>query len=212
MAPADIRNDCGLRACDLRQTVHLAEIVDSHLENRHLIFLTQTENSERQAQLIVEVRIRFQHTVFLRQHRRDRLFCAGLSNASRNADNRNIELLHIVFCHCFNGLHGILHEDIRAWRCFKCLLGNDSKCALGSHVRDKFMAVHTLTRNCNEEASLSRFPAVRHDIRDFRCFLFFRSEVSSAAHLCNVRKSHIFHALLPLFLRESWISSSQSSG
>ena len=212
MAPADIRNDCGLRACDLRQTVHLAEIVDSHLENRHLIFLTQTENSERQAQLIVEVRIRFQHTVFLRQHRRDRLFRAGLSNASRNADNRNIELLHIVFCHCFNGLHGILHEDIRAWRCFKFLLGNDSKCALGSHVRDKFMAVHTLTRNCNEETSLSRFPAVRHDIRDFRCFLFFRSEVDSAAHLCDVRKCHIFHALLPLFLRESWISSSQSSG
>ena len=65
------------------------------------------------------------------------------------------------------------------------------------------MAVHTLTLNCNEEASLSRFPAVCHDIRDFRCFLFFWSEVSSAAHLCNVRKSHIFHALLPLFLSES---------
>ena len=46
MAPADIRNDCGLRACDLRQTVHLAEIVDSHLENRHLILLAQAENSK----------------------------------------------------------------------------------------------------------------------------------------------------------------------
>ena len=62
------------------------------------------------------------------------------------------------------------------------------------------MAVHTLTRNCNEEASLSRFPAVRHDIRDFRCFLFFRSEVDSAAHLCDVRKCLYFSCrCLPLF-------------
>ena len=203
MAPADIRNDCGLRTCNLRQTVHLAKIIDSHLENRHLILRTQAENGKRQSQLIVEVRICLQHTVFLRQHRRNRLFRACFSNASRDADNRDIKLLHIVFRHRLDSFHGILHEDIRTRRCFEFLLGNHGKCTLRCHIRNKFVAVHTLTRNRDKEASLSRLPAVRHNIGDFLCFLFFRSEVCSAAHLCDMRKCHIFHSFLPLFLSES---------
>ena len=55
MALADVCHDTDVRSRDFTQTVHLAKIADSHLENGDLVLLCQAEDREGQAQFIVKV-------------------------------------------------------------------------------------------------------------------------------------------------------------
>ena len=87
------------------------------------IFITKAEYCQWKSQLIVEIPLGFQCTVFFLQHRGDHLFCAGLSNASCDSHNRNIKLLQIKLRNVFYCLKGGAYLDIRMIRPFKSSLG-----------------------------------------------------------------------------------------
>ena len=118
MTGSDVCDHAGVRFCDLCKTGHLTEITDSHFQNCDLIFITKAEYCQRKSQLIIEIPLGFQCTVFFLQHRGDHLFCAGLSNASCDSHNRNIKLLQIKLRNVFYCLKGGTYLDIRMIRSF----------------------------------------------------------------------------------------------
>ena len=73
-------------------------MVDTHLQNRHLILLAQSENSERQTKLIVEIAGRFQYPVSFREYTGDHLLRAGLSDAAGDPDHLYSKLLPVKLC------------------------------------------------------------------------------------------------------------------
>ena len=123
MAGSDVCDHAGVRFRDLCKTGHLAEITDSHFQDRNLILATETEYSQRKSQFIVEIPLGFQGAVFLFQDRGDHLFCAGFSNTSCDSHNRNIKLLQIKLRNVLHCLKGRFYLNVRIVSTFKDPLG-----------------------------------------------------------------------------------------
>ena len=116
MTGTDVCDHTGIRFCNLCQPGHLAKITDSHFQNCDLIFITKAEYCQWKSQLIVEIPLGFQYTVFFLQHRGNHLFCAGLSDTSGDTDYFDIELLPVVLGDPFDCLQRRCNLNVRSCR------------------------------------------------------------------------------------------------
>ena len=112
MAGTDVCDHASIRSCNLRQAGHLTEIADSHFQNCDLILITKTENSEGKSQLIVEISLGFQSTVFLLQNGRDHFLGAGLANASCDSHYRDLKLLQVKLRNVLHCLKRRFHLNV----------------------------------------------------------------------------------------------------
>ena len=193
MAGTDVCDHAGIRSCNLCQTGHLTEITDSHFQNCNLILITKTENSEGKSQLIVEISLGFQGTVFLLQNGRDHFLGAGLANASCDSHYRDLKLLQIKFRNVLHCLKGRFHFNVWEICVLQRALGQSGKCPCFHYLRNKFMRIHTLSHNWNKKRSCFYFSAVRCDGGNFLVQLVSRAEVNAAADFGYIFKSQIFH-------------------
>ena len=112
MAGSDVCDHTRIWSGDLCQSGHLSKITDSHFQNRDLILISQTENSQRKSKFIVKVSLCLECAVFFFEDRSDHFFCAGLANTSGDSDNRNLKLFQIKFCDILHCLKRRFHLNI----------------------------------------------------------------------------------------------------
>ena len=79
MRLADVRHDTDLRRRDGRHGLDLMEAAHADLHDRRFVLLREPQQRERQADLVVEVRLRFQHRAACRKHRRREVLCRRLA-------------------------------------------------------------------------------------------------------------------------------------
>ena len=193
MAGTDVCDHASIRSCNLRQAGHLTEIADSHFQNCDLILITKTENSEGKSQLIVEISLGFQGTVFLLQNGRDHFLGAGLANTSCDSHYRDLKLLQVKLRNVLHCLKRRFHLNVWEICVFQSALGQSGKCPCFHYLRNKFMRIHTLSHNWNEKRACFYFSAVCCDGGNFLVQLVSRAEVNAAADLGYIFKSQIFH-------------------
>ena len=91
MRHSDIGDHADVGARDLRQSGHLAEMADPHLQDGDLMFLPDIEDGKRESDLIVEVSLGLKYVEFLAEHGGDHLLCARLAYAAGDADDTDIQ-------------------------------------------------------------------------------------------------------------------------
>ena len=183
MAGAYISDHTGLRLRDLRQPCHLSKITDPHFQNRDLIFVTQTENGQRQSQLIIKISLGFQCPVLFFQNISDHFLGAGLTYASGDPHHGDLKLFQIKLRNILHCLKGRFHLDIGKFRSLKHPLRNRSQSALCHHIRNKSVSVHPFSYDRHKKSAGFRLPAVGDNRIHLPVQRLLQSMINSPAHL-----------------------------
>ena len=65
MGDPDIGDHADVRAGDFRKPRHFPKVADAHLKHGHLVFFTDIEDGEREADLVIKIALGLEDVVFL---------------------------------------------------------------------------------------------------------------------------------------------------
>ena len=193
VAFSDIRDDHRIRLGRVGQLFHLAEVADPHLEHRDIVFLRETEDGQRQSEVIIEIARCLQNPVFPRKNGRDHFLRAGLAYGSCNPDHRNPQRPAVESGDFLNRLRRRVHTNAGECRFFFFSLGQSQKRAGLHRLRDEIVSVRTGSAHRNIEAARLRFAAVDRHRRHLPVQNGLRSEIGSSAGMRDIARRHLLH-------------------
>ena len=162
MGHADIRDHTDIRACDRGEAAHFAEMINTHLQNRDLVFFIQLENSKRKPPFIIEVAKCFVDFILLCKYRSDHFLGAGLSDAAGDAYDLDVEGIPVELGDVQKRLPGGLHQNIGEISFAQILVGNHTERPFFDSVRGKAVSVVIFSVSRDEMDSLLYMPEVDH--------------------------------------------------
>ena len=194
MTGSDVCDHAGVRFCNLCQPGHLAKITDSHFQNCNLIFITKSEYCKRKSELIIKVSLCFQSAVLFFQDGCDHFFGAGLSNASRNTYNRNLQLFQIKLCDIFNCLKRSIYLNICIVSLRQFSLGKCCKRSLRHHIRNKTVCIDSLSHDWHKQTVFLNLTAVCSNCRNLLIQQSIVAMPDAITYFCKISQSKIFHS------------------
>ena len=94
-----------------QQRFEVFRMAGAHLNDGDLGILPYLEDTQRNADIVVQIAFRSHHAVFGRQDAADELLGGGFSVGTGKADYGNGELLPVVSAQCLQGGQGVRHLD-----------------------------------------------------------------------------------------------------
>jgi hypothetical protein len=176
-----------------RQVVDLAAVAHAHLDHRRAMRVTQPEQRQRQADLVVEVAARGQHRLRIAaevraQDRGAHFLDRGLAVAAGDAEQRNRKAGTPGGGQLAQRQARVVHHDQRQSGIGRgpAAFDHGAGGALGQHLAHEVMTVEAIALECDEQHAGSHgarvgADGVEHDIR---------AEMWHAYHRARLRKTH----------------------
>ena len=95
----------------LYQCLDVARMTGSHFHHRYLMLLVESEEGLGYTHVVIEVALRVERVVFLRQHRGYQFLCGGLPVGTCNANHRDIKLPTMFASQVLEGLQYVIYQD-----------------------------------------------------------------------------------------------------
>jgi hypothetical protein len=174
---ADVRNDSDRGSGYFTELGGLAEIIDSHLNDRSLMVIVEAEQGLWNAYTVVEVAFRLENFPSMRQDPGDHFFRRGLAVASRNGNDRNVKSASVIRSQLLVSREWIADaEDKRLgppWstleskpRYVKGITHNGSHRPARQRGGHKVVAVESISLQRQKEITRPKRPSIKADSSD----------------------------------------------
>ena len=154
------------------QRRQLAEMVHAHFNHGITVVFAQIQQSERQADVVVEIARRGQHRIraeFGTQHLRQHFLHGRFAAGTGDPEHERVYGLAPRCRQLLQGVQRVGHEKA-ACNASQITARHNSPRAFGQHVRHKIVRVMILARQCDKQIAFLRLAAVGDDAADGTVF------------------------------------------
>ena len=190
---AHVGDDRDIRPHHLAQIAYLAEVVHARLDDRRLMLRHQPQQRQRRADVVVEVPLRAQGVVPLREHRGDHLLGGGLSGGAGDLHHRQVKFVAGPRRQRLQRQPRVRHPDVklpRQQRLRRCCRQAARRAAL-QRLADVGVAVEPFAHQWDEQLPRLHRPAVGSDAGDGRAAVLQQRAAHGGAYLPRCTGHHV---------------------
>ena len=171
---------------DFAQLLHLTEVRNSHFHHSHLMFRLNPGNGHGNAQIVVEVLLRFQYPIPGAQYGGHHFFHGGFSHAAGNANHGNPQGVPICLGNVRHGFCHIRHHHARSGNALGHMGHQHTGSAGSQRFFHKCVTVHLFSGQGGKEISRRNQPAVDDQFIGLQGFSALRTGIRTAAERRNL--------------------------
>ena len=196
-----------IRAHDVGEPSHLAEVADAHLHHGNLMGVLQAQQRPGHAELVVEVLFRLVGVEAPGEHRRDHLLGGGLAHRASDADHGNVKAAAMPRGEGSDGAKRGIHDDAGRFGIIDGLaFGDTARGAAFEAPSDEVVSIHPRAPEGHKQRAGRDGPAVAGDGGHLAVQRSFSAEELPSAGIQRVPQQEGLHAFVPLSIASSRIA------